>query len=427
MAPKKTKPWKASSACKARLKEDVPRLSVRDVLRFSLQYRLYPRCAAMLSHSLLHSIACLCFVSIPLSSLGSQELADDAQLAKDTRTVETLLRLKSIDPNTNPKLSSAVSRYLKTVEGTDRYVEVVEQLKFKAAAEGIFELALGQDATPLGIQATRVLLKLDGPSRFLDMLKTGTTDERVSVVNLFGSVGNRLSCKTLSEIIMSEDSELVVRQAAVAALLKSPPGKEVIAKAFEAENFPESLRITTAAAVTQISDSAFKNRVAKYLKLPETADSQPLPPLAELMTTRGNPTVGKKMFLEKGTCSKCHVVGTEGKEVGPNLSEIGSKLSREAMYVSILDPSAAVSHNFETYYAELFDGEVVTGILTSESPDEVTIKTADAVVRKLPRDDIDLIEKQKLSLMPEGLQKNMTADELISLVEYLLTLKKKPE
>ena len=70
---------------------------------------------------------------------------------------------------------------------------------------------------------------------------------------------------------------------------------------------------------------------------------------------------------------------------------------------------------------------MVTGILTSESPDEVTIKTADAVVRKLSRDDIDLIEKQKLSLMPEGLQKNMTADELISLVEYLLTLKKKPE
>ena len=84
----------------------------------------------MLRHSMLHSIVFLCCVSLPFSSLRSQELPDDAQLAKDTRTVETLLRLKSIDPNTNPKLSSAVSRYLKTVEGTDRYLEVVEQLKF---------------------------------------------------------------------------------------------------------------------------------------------------------------------------------------------------------------------------------------------------------------------------------------------------------
>ena len=381
----------------------------------------------MLRHSMLHSIVFLCCVSLPFSLLESQEIPDDAQLAKDTRTVETLLRLKSIDPNTNPKLSSAVSRYLKTVEGTDRYLEVVEQLKFKAAAEVICELAIEQDETPLGVQATRVLLKLDGPSRFLEVLEIGSTEEKVAVVHLFGSVGNRLCCKTLTEIIMSDESPPVVRQSAVASLLKSPPGKEAISKAFEGDNFPEELRITTAAAVNQLSDTAFKNRVAKYLKLPETADAQPLPPLEELMAARGNLELGEKMFLEKGTCSKCHVIGTEGKEVGPNLSEIGSKLSREAMYVSILDPSAAVSHNFETYYAELFDGEVVTGILTSESPDEVTIKTADAVLRKLPRDDIDLIEKQKLSLMPEGLQKNMTADELISLVEYLLTLKKKPE
>ena len=381
----------------------------------------------MLRHSMLHSIVFLCCVSLPFSSLRSQELPDDAQLAKDTRTVETLLRLKSIDPNTNPKLSSAVSRYLKTVEGTDRYLEVVEQLKFKAAAEGICALAIEQDETPLGVQATRVLLKLDGPSRFLEVLETGSTEEKVAVVQLFGSVGNRLCCKTLTEILMNDKSAPVVRQSAVAALLKSPPGKEVIAGAFESDNFPATLRITTAAAVTQISDTAFKNRVAKYLKLPETADAQPLPPLEELMSARGNLELGEKMFHEKGTCSKCHVIGAEGKEVGPNLSEIGSNLSRDAMYVSILDPSAAVSHNFETYYAELFDGEVVTGILTSESPDEVTIKTADAVVRKLRRDDIDLIEKQKLSLMPEGLQKNMTADELISLVEYLLTLKKKQE
>ena len=381
----------------------------------------------MLRHSMLYSIVVLCCVSLPSSLLESQEIPDGAQLAKDTRTVETLLRLKSIDPNTNPKLSSAVSRYLKTVEGTDRYLEVVEQLKFKAAAEGIYELAIGHADTPLGVQATRVLLKLDGPSRILEVLETGSTEEKIAVVNLFGSVGNRLCCKTLTEIMMSDESLPVVRQSAVASLLKSRPGKEAIGKAFEDEDFPEELRITTAAAVNQLSDTAFKNRVAKHLKLPETADAQPLPPLEELMTARGNLELGEKMFLEKGTCSKCHVIGTEGKEVGPNLSEIGSKLSREAMYVSILDPNAAVSHNFETYYAELFDGEVVTGILTSESPDEVTIKTADAVVRKLPRDDIDLIEKQKLSLMPEGLQKNMTADELISLVEYLLTLKKKPE
>ena len=362
-----------------------------------------------------------------IADISGQESVDPAQLAKDTRTVETLLRLKTIDPNSNPRLSEAVSRYLTSVEGTARYLEVVEQLKFKAASEGLFNLALDHAEEPLGIQATRTLLNLKESPRVLRAFKDATTEDQVKVAKLLGGVGNRICCDALDEKISDENAQASVRQAAVAGLLKSRPGRERIAKALETGTFPKSLQITTAAAVSKMDDVALKNRVSKFLALPETADSKPLPPLDQLLAARGDVAVGQKVFQEKGTCSKCHVIGEAGKEVGPNLSEIGSKLSREAMFVSILDPSAGVSHNFETYFVELFDGEVVTGILLSESDTEVAIKTADAVVRKIVRDDIDLIEKQKISLMPEGLQKNMSADELIALVEYLMTLQKKPE
>lgn len=366
-------------------------------------------------------------VVIQLPTLSAQETADPAQLAKDTRTVETLLRLKTIDPNSNPKLSDAVSRYLSSVQGTARYLEVVEQLKFKAASEGLFALALEKSEEPLGIQATRALLNLEGSDRVRQAFSDSPAEVQIQIARLLGGVGNRLCCETLEQKSLDETAEATVRQAAVTALLQSRPGRERIATALEMGTFPKSLRITTAAAISKIDDTAMKNRVSKFLALPETADAKPLPPLDQLVAARGDAAVGQKVFQEKGTCSKCHIIGEAGKEVGPNLSEIGSKLSREAMFVSILDPSAGVSHNFETYFVELFDGEVVTGILLSESDEEVAIKTADAVVRKIVRDDIDLIEKQKISLMPEGLQKNMSADELIALVEYLMTLKKKPE
>ena len=362
-----------------------------------------------------------------IADISGQESVDPAQLAKDTRTVETLLRLKTIDPNSNPRLSQAVSRYLTSVEGTARYLEVVEQLKFKAASEGLFNLALDHAEEPLGIQATRTLLNLKESPRVLRAFADATTEDQVKVAKLLGGVGNRICCDALDEKIRDENAQGSVRQAAVAGLLKSRPGRERIANALETGTFPKSLQITTAAAVSKMDDVVLKNRVSKFLALPETADSKPLPPLDQLLAARGDVAVGQKVFQEKGTCSKCHVIGEAGKEVGPNLSEIGSKLSREAMFVSILDPSAGVSHNFETYFVELFDGEVVTGILLSESDTEVAIKTADAVVRKIVRDDIDLIEKQKISLMPEGLQRNMSADELIALVEYLMTLQKKPE
>lgn len=377
-----------------------------------------------------HQIQALTIVALSLLMTAqgfAQETDDPAQLAKDTRTVETLLRLKTIDPNSNPKLSEAVGRYLSSVKGTARYLEVVEQLKFKAASEGLLRLAIDNSEEPLGTQAIRALLNLEEAPLVLRSFKESPNEDQVKIAHLLGAVGNRICCDSLEDKIQNEEAESSVRQAAVAGLLKSLPGRERLAAALEAGTFPKSLQITTAAAVAKIDDAAMKNRVSKFLTLPETADSEPLPPLEELVAARGDVTAGQKVFVGKGTCSKCHVIGDAGKEVGPNLSEIGSKLSREAMFVSILDPSAGVSHNFETYFLELFDGEVVTGILLSESDDEVAIKTADAVVRKIVRDDIDVIEKQKISLMPEGLQKNMSADELVALVEYLMSLQKKPE
>jgi putative heme-binding domain-containing protein len=377
-----------------------------------------------------HQIQALTIVALSLLMTAqgfAQETDDPAQLAKDTRTVETLLRLKTIDPNSNPKLSEAVGRYLSSVKGTARYLEVVEQLKFKAASEGLLRLAIDNSEEPLGTQAIRALLNLEEAPLVLRSFKESPNEDQVKIAHLLGAVGNRICCDSLEDKIQNEEAESSVRQAAVAGLLKSLPGRERLAAALEAGTFPKSLQITTTAAVAKIDDAAMKNRVSKFLTLPETADSEPLPPLEELVAARGDVTAGQKVFVGKGTCSKCHVIGDAGKEVGPNLSEIGSKLSREAMFVSILDPSAGVSHNFETYFLELFDGEVVTGILLSESDDEVAIKTADAVVRKIVRDDIDVIEKQKISLMPEGLQKNMSADELVALVEYLMSLQKKPE
>jgi putative heme-binding domain-containing protein len=117
-------------------------------------------------------------------------------------------------------------------------------------------------------------------------------------------------------------------------------------------------------------------------------------------------------------------VKNEGKEVGPNLSEIGSKLSKDAMFASILDPSAAISHNYETYVASLADGLVVSGLLVSQTERDVTLKNQEGVTRTIPRDQIEEFAKQPISLMPANLQKLLTVQELVDVVEYLSTLKK---
>jgi putative heme-binding domain-containing protein len=114
-----------------------------------------------------------------------------------------------------------------------------------------------------------------------------------------------------------------------------------------------------------------------------------------------------------------------GREIGPNLTEIGSKLSREAMFESVLYPSAGISHNFELWTVVKTDGTTLNGLLVSNTDAEVSIKGDDALVRAIPKSDVEELVKQKISLMPADLQKTMTTQELADVVDYMQTLKKK--
>jgi putative heme-binding domain-containing protein len=211
----------------------------------------------------------------------------------------------------------------------------------------------------------------------------------------------------------------------VRGLGKSRPGALELIKLAEKMKLDPYIIPAAAFALHSSSLDDIKAKAAQLFPLPASKNDKPLPPLAQLLKAKGDAARGKLVFANAGTCAKCHIVGGEGKEVGPNLSEIGGKLSREAMFESILYPSAGISHNYETYSVQLDDGNVVTGILVSETPAEVSIKGIDAIVRTYKRSQIEQMVKQKISLMPADLQKVMTAEELIDVVEYVSTLKKK--
>ena len=105
------------------------------------------------------------------------------------------------------------------------------------------------------------------------------------------------------------------------------------------------------------------------------------------------------------------------------MTEIGSKLSKEAMFVSILDPSAGVSHNYETYAIALNSGNVLSGIVVSRSDEEVVVRNAEGIDRVIAVSEIDEIIKTGVSLMPADLQKVMTVQDLVNVVAYLTQLK----
>lgn len=340
--------------------------------------------------------------------------------------MQTVLRLPGFDLNSKPEAKAAVLRHLSRIEGQEKYFELVDKLHLVAEVEPtLIKQAIAAPESNVGVNCAALLVKADKFDGIREAI-AGKDEAAAAMLTALGLTGEKAAQPLVEHAIADAERSVVVRSAAVRALGKIPGGQQKLLELVKAGQLADDLKFTAANVLLNSPDAAIKAEAGKHLTLPATADAKPLPTIAELVKQMGDPIIGQSLFgSEKAQCSKCHVVNGQGKEVGPNLSEIGSKLSKEALYLSILDPSAGVSFNYETSQIVTGEGQVLQGIIVSDTADAVTLKTAEAITRVIPKSDIDETTKLKVSLMPQDLQRQLTAQNLIDIVEYLTTLKKK--
>ena len=156
--------------------------------------------------------------------------------------------------------------------------------------------------------------------------------------------------------------------------------------------------------------------------MPPLRTGEDFPQMTELLVYEGTVAEGQEIFVT-AQCATCHIVDDVGTNFGPDLSEIGAKLSKQGLYEAILDPSAGVSPTYQSYSLELDDGEFVTGFIESETPARVVLRMAGGVVDEFETSRIENRLANNLSPMPIGLQQTMSTGELIDLVAYLASLK----
>jgi putative heme-binding domain-containing protein len=156
-------------------------------------------------------------------------------------------------------------------------------------------------------------------------------------------------------------------------------------------------------------------------------DPKSLPSPAELAKRTGDVARGRalweKSFTGEAQCARCHVVGGKGGQIGPDLSAIGSKGSRENLFESVLFPSRAIADQSVSWVIDTADGTRVTGLLIQETPTTLLLRDANGKDYTIPTKDVEKRSKSPLSLMPDDLIRALTEDELVDLVEYLATLK----
>jgi putative membrane-bound dehydrogenase-like protein len=335
------------------------------------------------------------------------------------------LVLTHLDPSTirnSAMAMQSLQEVLKDMEGTMEYVEMVQRQQLKEENPRLLQLALNHSEQQVGRAAATTLLNQEGEQLVREVLRGPDELTSLKMMTAIRGIGSKTSLQLLEDMAFSTSFPLPLRREAAASIGRSYGGENRILELLRENKVPENL---IASAVTGVSNAwrqDVRAEAATYLNNQTQENTAALPPMKELLAVEGDKDKGKLVFSR--TCSICHQVGDAGVDFGPKLTEIGSKLSREAQYISIIHPDAGISFGFEGYRIDMKDGSTLGGIIASKTETDIDLKLPDGSVVSLKTSDIAAMTQLENSMMPAGLQNTMSTEELVDLVEYLMSLKR---
>jgi putative heme-binding domain-containing protein len=352
------------------------------------------------------------------------------KMIEDNTTNDTTLNklvLHALDIKTVKKSATAqkaLDNVLQSVAGTNEYIELVERYEVRSQNENLLKLALNKPNESVGRNAAGLLLKLGGSNLVWKVLNGKDTAKQDSMLIALSRVGTKNSIDILQTVALSDKYSMAVRKSAAHKIGNSWSGEERVLEILKAKKVPQVLVPDVVASVSGAWRGNVRTEAASYLPgAVKNKSSAPAPTLQELLALKPNAEEGKKVFTS--VCAVCHQVGGVGFDFGPKLTEIGSKLPKEALLESIVHPSKGISFGYEGWQLNMKDGSTLSGIITSKTETDITIKFPGGATKELKTSDIKNRTQMKESMMPEGLYQSMTKQSMANLLEYLEGLKKK--
>ncbi len=306
-------------------------------------------------------------ILIPIFFLfGFQAFSQEEASPQDRLIVESLIRLNRFDVSKNEKWQGAVQRYVSSIRTQEGYFELVEQF---SVVEEVRELirVVKKDATSVeASQAVRLIFHLGEHEKLSNLLASAPKDKAAEYITLIG-------------FVKTDEARKLLESSGTLNL--------------------SSLKLSKGAPVRLTS----------------------MEDIESFATRSGNAKEGKVVF--QNFCFACHKAGDLGMDFGPGLSEIGDKLPKSELILSIVKPNAGISFDYEGWTIQTKKGENFAGVI-SEGNEDLTVRMAGGLSQNIRKEDIAKRMKMEDSLMPEGLHLAMSESELTDLVEFLSSLRK---
>lgn len=213
---------------------------------------------------------------------------------------------------------------------------------------------------------------------------------------------------------------------AISELLKTTTGSLRLVASLEDDYVDEKLR-------AQIIDLAARSRADEVRELferflpeeqrPKRLGSSVNP--QSILTLRGDASRGADLFANaKGLqCRNCHEMNGKGGGLGPDLTHIAKTRSRKELLDAILNPSKKIEPKFETWLLETTEGRLFTGLLVKRTEKQVVLKSEPQKTITVSAEKVDVLIQQPKSLMPELQFRDLTAQQLADLLQFLASRK----
>ncbi len=221
-----------------------------------------------------------------------------------------------------------------------------------------------------------------------------------------------------------------IAEKALEAAAQSPTQRKLVIESLRLSNQREFAdRIQQAAGDDDKAVAELARDIAKQWKLelsptprgPKLSTLKPEDVITATMKIPGKAGSGEALFA-KLNCAKCHTVKDGEPLRGPFLPNVAKTYKREQLAEAVLLPSKSLAQGFVTYVFTMDSGKTLTGFVTNEAADAITIRDNEGKEFTLPVQEIEERAKSSVSVMPEGLVKDLTVDEFASLVAYLESL-----
>jgi hypothetical protein len=316
-------------------------------------------------------------------------------------------------PQPNPRY------YLAVLAAVD-WLDYEPKLPSAGITDGLLVRELKNPARPPAVKALTLGL-LSPDDKFL------TTDQLYEYLHSDYLPLRLEAVRALAQQQFPERSLILAKVADNSNQSETVRAEAVAALAADAEEYRDFLtKLAADASYPAVQHEATRALRLAHLISPQ-AEAKPaatdLAAWTKLLERPGDAVSGRRLFFSSvgARCNACHQINARGGRVGPDLTLIGHTSSRERIIASILQPSQEIAPEFQSWLLVTKDGKALSGLRLQKPGDDGVEDYSDAAGKKfsLRTDEIESRQASTTSIMPDGLEKLVSIDDLRDLVTFL--------